>query len=55
MATDMSPIESAISRAMAQGQYTDPRAVEQLRNTLEVAYGLEGTVLTSILSFGKYT
>ncbi len=53
MATDMSPVESAISRAMAQGQYTDPKAVEQLRNTLEVAYGLEGTVFEQYVKFWK--
>ncbi len=41
---------------MAQGQYADQRAaVEQLRNTLEVAYGLGGTVFDQYIKFGKYT
>jgi len=53
LSTDTGPVEQAIGRAMSQGQYTDPQAVEHLRKSLEISYGLEGNILQQYFNFWK--
>ena len=36
---------------MSQGQYIDPQAVEQLRENLEIAYGLKGNIFQQYFTF----
>ena len=47
------PVESQLSRMMAQGQYLDPAAIEQIRETLQQLYGLEGGMFQQYISYFK--
>ncbi|MCP4403580.1 MAG: ABC transporter permease [bacterium] len=43
--TPSDPIEEYLAVITSQGQYLDPDAVEQLRQTLKELYGLEGNII----------
>jgi peptide/nickel transport system permease protein len=45
------PVEAALSRVLMMGEYTDPRIVESMLDSLRVAYGLKGTLWDQYLSF----
>lgn len=51
LSPDTGPVEQAIGRVMSQGQYIDPQAVEQLRENLEIAYGLKGNIFQQYFTF----
>lgn len=45
------PVEAAINRATASGQYTHPEAVDAIRQALTELYGLEGGILQQYIGF----
>jgi peptide/nickel transport system permease protein len=47
------PVEVAIARANAAGQYTAPEAVEKIRQALTELYGLKGNIVQQYISFWK--
>ncbi|MGB4430720.1 MAG: ABC transporter permease, partial [Limnochordia bacterium] len=47
------PVEHQLSRMMAQGQYLDPAAIEEIRETLQQLYGLEGGAFQQYVSYFK--
>lgn len=47
------PIEQNLQMIMSQGQYLDPDAIGQLRQTLKELYGLEGTMLQQYGQFWR--
>ena len=51
--TPVDPVEIAISRAAAVGQYQHPEAVKKMRQVLTELYGLKGSVFEQYLTFWK--
>jgi peptide/nickel transport system permease protein len=47
------PVEHQLNRMTAQGQYLDPAAVEEMRETLQELYGLKGGLLEQYLIYWK--
>lgn len=47
------PVEHQLNRMTAQGQYLDPAAVEEMRETLQELYGLKGSLLQQYLVYWK--
>ncbi len=47
------PVATQLQRMTAQGQYLDPAAVEELRESLQELYGLKGGMLQQYLSYWK--
>jgi peptide/nickel transport system permease protein len=45
------PVETAIARAQMMGQYTDPKAVDEMRRVLKKLYGLEGTTFQQYIRY----
>jgi peptide/nickel transport system permease protein len=48
-----SPVEHQLNRMTAQGQYLDPAAIEDIRETLQELYGLKGGILEQYISYWK--
>lgn len=47
------PVKTQLARMTAQGQYLDPAAVEDLRETLQELYGLKGGTLQQYITYWK--
>ncbi|HHU50345.1 MAG TPA: ABC transporter permease [Firmicutes bacterium] len=47
------PVEHQLNRMTAQGQYLDPAAVEEMRETLQELYGLKGGLFQQYLIYWK--
>lgn len=47
------PVEHQLNRMTAQGQYLDPAAVEEMRETLQELYGLKGGLLEQYIIYWK--
>jgi peptide/nickel transport system permease protein len=47
------PVEHQLNRMTAQGQYLDPAAVEEMRETLQELYGLKGGAFQQYLTYWK--
>ena len=49
--TPVNPVEQMINTLTMQGTYMDPRALEQLRESLKEMYGLKGSIFSQYLDF----
>ena len=47
------PVEHQLNRMTAQGQYLDPAAVEEMRETLQELYGLKGGLFQQYINYWK--
>jgi peptide/nickel transport system permease protein len=47
------PVEHQLNRMTAQGQYLDPAAVEEMRETLQELYGLKGGLFQQYITYWK--
>lgn len=47
------PVEHQLNRMTAQGQYLDPAAIEEIRETLQELYGLKGGIFEQYISYWK--
>lgn len=47
------PVEHQLNRMTAQGQYLDPAAVEEMRETLQELYGLKGGISQQYITYWK--
>jgi peptide/nickel transport system permease protein len=47
------PVSTQLHRMTSQGQYLDPAAVEEMRETLQELYGLKGGMLQQYFSYWK--
>lgn len=47
------PVENQLSQITSQGQYLDPKAVEDIRITLQELYGLEGSMIQQYFGYWK--
>lgn len=47
------PVEHQLNRMTAQGQYLDPAAIEDIRETLQELYGLKGGIFEQYVSYWK--
>lgn len=47
------PVEHQLNRMTAQGQYLDPEAIDEIRETLQELYGLKGGLFEQYVSYWK--